>query len=569
MKQNVFDVLAPGGWVLATFTNGNDTDNALFFRAGMWVELEVGEINTFPRETDWWRMRRTATHLKAGTGATNVEERRVAARAIRDDMILRWPNSSPQPVLLVGDMNLYTSLESGYGALTGNPQEDAQLFDPISMPGSWSANPSFTSIHTQSTRTQSLPDEGSNGGLDDRFDFILVDANLQDGQAWDVLPSSYKAWGQDGNHFNLSVNDPPANPVGQAVADALHAASDHLPVVVDFQEPAVAQYAPLSLAFGQVIQGGTSAKTFQLRNFASPPVDDLDYAVTSTEPGTQINGGASGSLVAGQLVNLSVVLDTGTARVLSGGLDVVTDDPGNALVHVPFSGAVRRPAMPSLSAGQQLETMNLTAIGVATATIDLAYDVANFGADALQAGLLVTNSTVTGPEFYRFQLLEPASFSVGSSPVQRHLQVILGGLAPGSAINATLTLTTQDDPAISGASARPSLVVNLHVTTAGGVTDSPSAPVARTQLHAPTPSPFNPRTQIRFELAKPGLTQLAVFDVRGRQVATLIDEHFAAGRHSQTWDGTDDAGRELSSGVYFVRLHSADVVQIRRAVLVR
>ena len=82
---------------------------------------------------------------------------------------------------------------------------------------------------------QSIGDGGATGGLDDRFDFILVSAALMDDQntAY-IIPESYRPWGNDGQHFNQSINDGTNGVVPEKVADALHVASDHLPVVADF-----------------------------------------------------------------------------------------------------------------------------------------------------------------------------------------------------------------------------------------------------------------------------------------------------------------------------------------------
>jgi hypothetical protein len=69
--------------------------------------------------------------------------------------------------------------------------------------------------------------------MDDRFDFILISDALQDGVDLSVINGSYEAFGNDGNHFNADINDGPVIPQGQAIADALHEASDHLPVIME------------------------------------------------------------------------------------------------------------------------------------------------------------------------------------------------------------------------------------------------------------------------------------------------------------------------------------------------
>ncbi|MCB1182549.1 hypothetical protein KDM41_03880 [bacterium] len=68
------------------------------------------------------------------------------------------------------------------------------------------------------------------------------------------------------------------------------------------------------------------------------------------------------------------------------------------------------------------------------------------------------------------------------------------------------------------------------------------------------PNPFNPETTFRFDQRAAGWTRLAVFDVRGRVVRTLADGNRAAGGHAIRWDGRDDHGRNLPSGVYFGRV---------------
>jgi hypothetical protein len=71
------------------------------------------------------------------------------------------------------------------------------------------------------------------------------------------------------------------------------------------------------------------------------------------------------------------------------------------------------------------------------------------------------------------------------------------------------------------------------------------------------PNPFNPSTTIEFTVPKQGPTAVRVFDLRGRQVATLVDEPMPAGQYRIRWDGRDRSGRDVSSGVYFGVIQSA------------
>ncbi len=83
------------------------------------------------------------------------------------------------------------------------------------------------------------------------------------------------------------------------------------------------------------------------------------------------------------------------------------------------------------------------------------------------------------------------------------------------------------------------------------------------------PNPFNPATVSGFALPRAAAVRLAVYDLAGARVATLVDGPFAAGRHEVTWRGTDDRGHAQASGTYFYRLESPDGVLTRRMMLVR
>ncbi len=91
---------------------------------------------------------------------------------------------------------------------------------------------------------------------------------------------------------------------------------------------------------------------------------------------------------------------------------------------------------------------------------------------------------------------------------------------------------------------------------------APSLSVAR-------PNPFNPTTTIEYTLPRGGDTELVVFDVEGRRVRTLVNEFVPAGVHGAVWDGRDDAGNRVASGVYLYRLRAGGVVETRKMVLVK
>ncbi len=83
------------------------------------------------------------------------------------------------------------------------------------------------------------------------------------------------------------------------------------------------------------------------------------------------------------------------------------------------------------------------------------------------------------------------------------------------------------------------------------------------------PNPFNPVTKIAFTVTEPGSVVLRVFDAAGRPIRTLADERMPASRYEVTWDGTDDHGRQVGSGVYFYRLEIAGEPETRKMVLLK
>ncbi|MEE9450627.1 MAG: T9SS type A sorting domain-containing protein, partial [Ignavibacteriaceae bacterium] len=94
----------------------------------------------------------------------------------------------------------------------------------------------YASLHTQSTcgLLSGCPNGGSGGGMDDRFDMMLFSQSVSDTGGITYVADSYIPFGNDGQHLNNSINDPPFNIITQQVANALYNASDHLPVYAEF-----------------------------------------------------------------------------------------------------------------------------------------------------------------------------------------------------------------------------------------------------------------------------------------------------------------------------------------------
>lgn len=97
----------------------------------------------------------------------------------------------------------------------------------------------------------------------------------------------------------------------------------------------------------------------------------------------------------------------------------------------------------------------------------------------------------------------------------------------------------------------------------------PSASLPGLRLEPSTPNPFRAATTLRFSLPVAERVELGVYDVQGRLVRSLGESELPGGAHTLTWDGKDDAGASLASGVYFLRLRGLSGVATQRVVLLR
>jgi len=100
-------------------------------------------------------------------------------------------------------------------------------------------------------------------------------------------------------------------------------------------------------------------------------------------------------------------------------------------------------------------------------------------------------------------------------------------------------------------------------------TVSIAVPAAVLTLHQNVPNPFNPTTMIAFVLPERTRAMLAIYDIEGRHVRTLVDAILNGGRNETTWDGTDTEGDPVSSGVYLYRLEVGDQTITKKLTILK
>ena len=107
-------------------------------------------------------------------------------------------------------------------------------------------------------------------------------------------------------------------------------------------------------------------------------------------------------------------------------------------------------------------------------------------------------------------------------------------------------------------------------TPVTGLAEASPAPIEHYRLYSAVPNPFNPRTAIAFDVPSPGgRVRLAIHDVRGRLVKTLVDSEALPGHRVMAWDGTDEAGRGVSSGIFILSLEAGGERMTQKLALLR
>lgn len=218
------------------------------------------KLKTTDHETDPVFLELFVAHLKSSTGTTNQNLRRDMIQEFLDYTAEIDPNAY---VILAGDLNFYRATEPGYILLL-DENNSIVMKDPIDAPGSWQDNEDFAYLHTQSTRlSNSGFGGGAGGGLDDRFDFIIVSENMLTDTKMMYVEDTYQAYGNNANCLNNRIDSKDCDGFySQELRDKLYLMSDHLPVVMDLytekefllNNPDFSQKPTLTFPKGNVVE---------------------------------------------------------------------------------------------------------------------------------------------------------------------------------------------------------------------------------------------------------------------------------------------------------------------------
>jgi len=586
---NVLNVVEPGQWTATAWFNLFGTEGgAVFYKP---AKVVISNVSTFatagPRDVLTCLLKPVgynagsagvqlySIHLKAGQPSTSTADsttRRLECTDIRSIL-----NSVPAGtnLLLGGDTNFYAALEGGYIRLTENQLDnDGRLKDTRFMPGNWHSNSGYALDDTQCGCLSCINAAFPGGGMDDRFDIWFTSYSMQDGQGLDYFPDNTVShgalpfvYGNDGTKFNKDINDGGSNQmVPIAVANALHDASDHLPVVFTLQLPARI-LATSQINFGSAIVGGSPTQDLSVADGATDPADALDYSL-SAPAGFSAPGG-SFSAVVGDPPNLHAIgMSTASIGNKSGTLTVANDDPDSTSKPVFLTGKVLDHAASSLdSAAIQVSGSIYFGDHGPNAFTDQALRVHNFGYDPLQARLSLNSANISGGDG-RFSIVGGFSPSLLAGTGQTfNIHFNATGATLDQVYTATLTIASTDEP-VPGATATADLVVSLRAKPLSGTTGVPGQDLPTAlAFYPPRPNPLTHEAVFAYDLPHAAPVSLAIFDLSGRRIASLVSGTQEADRYQVRWNAVTESGDAVRAGLYFARFSTPGLNRVSRLIV--
>jgi hypothetical protein len=194
---------------------------------------------------------------------------------------------------------------------------------------------------------------------------------------------------------------------------------------------------------------------------------------------------------------------------------------------------------------------DIAATGVATTEVHFEYlDVGGTENLQVNGGALYIGDLHLAPA----NIAPGVTFSVVTIPI------------PGG-VRGEVTLTGHVDKLLLGG--QEFAVDNICVIGDPNTSAQVGLPSRAVALRPNHPNPFNPSTTLQFSLSRDSQVRLTVHDLKGRAVRTLVAGDRPAGDHSVVWDGRDDGGEAVGSGVYFVRVETRDGVDAQKISLIK
>ncbi len=552
--DSILRVMNEGGMQYARtpFINAYDTDNMLFYRTSKVSFISQDTISTPLRAFNEYvvtiggkSLRIYSCHLKAGL--SDSIRRRDEVTILRN-----YLNSLPEGAefIIAGDMNFYRSTEPGYQKFIANENNNiGQAKDLSSLVGHWNNNYSYRFAHTQSTRIRPLADSGSTGGLDDRFDFIFTSYNFNNGSSVEYVANTHTVYGNDGNHFNDSINRLPNSAVSDIIANALHYASDHLPVYADFisyPDPVVDP----DVIINEILHGSAYKDAVELLALKPGGIDLRGWILTDLYSPSATPASAEGTLTlpnnpflqnVPRYTRIVLIADAGgTTLPFSIEDTVAVNDSMIVLLPTTLGGSLMHNGSSRFSLAVNDNIVLLTGPDLVSGTL---IDKVSYGGDmsGWTSGTWSNNLNLPSGNIAYFTNDQLQHYNNDNGAI--------GWTSPVSELNHSL--------------GRLNLGQNLGIHSGNEINSN------RFELYPNYPNPFNPSTVIRYQLAVNSLVTIKIYNMLGQEVRTLVNENQSAGFRQVMWDGMNNHGIAVPSGLYICRIVAGNFIKSNKMLLIK
>jgi Peptidase family C25/Propeptide_C25/HYDIN/CFA65/VesB-like, Ig-like domain/FlgD Ig-like domain len=305
--------------------------------------------------------------------------------------------------------------------------------------------------------------------------------------------------------------------------------------------------APMIIAFGNIIIGNTSTEQFTISNnggavlvgdITTPDGYSISEAMDSrtSRTGNSRNTLAF-SILIGETQTFNLLFEPSNYTNYDGDVIITSNDPASPSVNIELTGD-GIPEIPSLPT-DPLPNNGATDViistdinwtnGTNTSSIDL-----YFGTDNPPTILVLDD--VAAVETYDLGNLDYET--------TYYWQVVCRNVT-GSTDGDVWDFTTTND-----------VWANNTI-------------IYQTDLKQNFPNPFNPSTTVRFALKEPGITRIDIYNIKGKVVKHLVNDQYPAGNHNVIWNGNNDNGNPVSSGIYFYILRTSDFKLTRKMLLMK
>ena len=319
----------------------------------------------------------------------------------------------------------------------------------------------------------------------------------------------------------------------------------------------------------QTLNGSLGEAVFSVRfnsnTGAAAAGQSVSWAITNngSEPVYRLSTGAAAEIAAGATVNV-------TTATGAGGIASITLDAAGAKTAGTTSVSVVATTTANTSVGS---ARNLRVAFAATWDVPVAAELSSFAGGVLSGDTVRLQWTAASQTANLGWQVYRSTDNVSFAPV--------GDLVAGDGtVDASRSYEFVDQNAPTAGTLYYYL---LQVNLDGSSTQSQTIQVAlsptgiaatviptATALRQNFPNPFNPETSISFDLAEAGVVSVSVYDAAGQLVRNLVaGQSFQAGRHEVTWNGQNNAGERVASGVYLYQLEVGTVSQLRRMTLLQ